>query len=236
MDQLATVTERILWLEKHHFGGRRKFARKIQCSHVTISHLAAGRNQPSEALIQKIINNLGVRSEWLLDGEAPVFSHPNSTTGEDPRLIPIARQLLPGPPAEHRQLLGPTAFPVEWPIYTPDLYAIQVKDCVAAFRPSSEHLKSEDLLFVASSENTPVRESALIVCRSPAGLALMRTKDLDSASKEATRAASLKKYGRPPKRADFSGPQPKKFATRHSPSDTRRSEIVGIVVQLVRAF
>lgn len=105
----TTPQARVKWLvEQLHSGNRSKFAEAIGVSHTAVSQVVAGQ-PPGRKFLEAVARNLMVSPEWLLTGAGqPTVG----SAGRANAYIPMARMLLPGPVAEHQDLLrgqvGPT--------------------------------------------------------------------------------------------------------------------------------
>lgn len=68
------MIERIMKIMEHEDLIASKFAEEIGIPHSTISHLLAGRNNPSLNLVTKILERFpSINSDWLLFGKGNMF-------------------------------------------------------------------------------------------------------------------------------------------------------------------
>ena len=106
-DDLGTTTLRVRWLVETRFRGNRSaFAAAIGLTHSAVARVFKDR-APGRKMLEAIVANLQVSSEWLISGLGQPFRQPTAVA--PPVWIPVSTELLPGPVAEHRGRLASSA-------------------------------------------------------------------------------------------------------------------------------
>src|SRR5687768_2969655 len=82
-----------------YFGGSRSaLAAAARVPLTNIVKVVTGQQAPGRQLLETITKNTDANPTWLLTGEGPPLRS---------SAIPVARELLPGAPGNHTELLGP---------------------------------------------------------------------------------------------------------------------------------
>src|SRR5262245_13871744 len=113
----STPAARVAWLLETRFRGNRSaFAEAVDVSHTLIGKVAAGQ-APGRKLLTAIVQSLPVNPAWLLTGEGQPYLAPPDLGGR--RGLPLSRNLLPGPPLAHQELLSGDWVEVPSPLFAP---------------------------------------------------------------------------------------------------------------------
>ena len=99
--QNPSPAERLQYVLSAKFAGSQSaMAKAIGCSQSYISRVLAGHTAGGPKLLRALTKVPGINSHWALTGEGKPF--PTATQS----LLPLAKQLLDGPPANADQLTG----------------------------------------------------------------------------------------------------------------------------------
>ena len=109
----VTPADRVAWLLLNVWSGNvRRMALDLGVSHSVISKIANGRQGPGQRVLAAVAAHPKVNPIWVYEGQGePLLAADQGRLGEC-RPVPIARVLLPGPPADHRGMLTGMSFPV----------------------------------------------------------------------------------------------------------------------------
>lgn len=106
---------------------QRDFARRVGCSHSTIAKIANGQRDPGKDIMDRIAQLPCVNPQWLESGIGrPLRFQPP----EEHLLIPVARSLLPGIPADNSKSLTSEQIALPLSLYQPTRYAIRAIDAI----------------------------------------------------------------------------------------------------------
>lgn len=141
---LSPLAERFLLLMELLAGGsQRSFASMVGCSQAAISKIARGQHQPGKQLMQRVLALPNVNGDWLTTGSGePLLAPPPDHRQQ----VPVAVTLLPGPLADHRDLL--TGRTVRSGLCRNGVYAVEAKECAPAAHDPDERIRHDDLLLV----------------------------------------------------------------------------------------
>lgn len=81
--QSASVIDRIKYLIKLTRHTQASFSARIGVDPASLSRVLGGKNTPSEGFINRIVVNMGVSKDWLVDGSDVPFPRQNKNTGSD---------------------------------------------------------------------------------------------------------------------------------------------------------
>jgi transcriptional regulator with XRE-family HTH domain len=142
-------------------GNASDMARDLGVSKAALSRVLNGAQAAPTALLLALAGYPGVDAGWLLTGVRPPHR---------PVAVPIARDLLPGPPGEHPGAITPFTVAVLPPTDAPAdrLYAVLVRDGAPYAGHPRTGLRAGDCLVVAAG-----RPAAARVGR-PGGLLVVR--------------------------------------------------------------
>lgn len=102
-------------------GNARKFARAYDCPQPTVSKVVNDQQPPPNRLLIAVAQDPRINIRWLLTGSGePLVSLPTPLS-EDGWLLPVAKSLMVGEPADNWELLD-GAFPVAKPFFSPTRY------------------------------------------------------------------------------------------------------------------
>ena len=127
-------------------------ALQIDVSPGLMSRVLAGLVPPSKKLLQAIAQQPQVNAQWLLTGKGtPLQTQPQVLT-DIGAIVPVAKQLLPGPPLESEDLLSHRFVSVLRAFYSATTYAIVVESCNCDQEwLTREFLKPDDTLIIETS-------------------------------------------------------------------------------------
>lgn len=81
--QSASVTDRIKYLIRLTRHTQASFSARIGVDPASLSRVLGGKTPPSEGFINRIVVNMGVSKDWLVDGSDVPFPRQNKNTGSD---------------------------------------------------------------------------------------------------------------------------------------------------------
>jgi hypothetical protein len=101
----ATPGGRVRWLLANVWQGNRlAMAEDISVSHTAINKVASKAREPGRRLLAAIAGHPKVNPAWLLTGQGAPLLEAADDARDKP--VPVARQLLPGPPQQNAELLS----------------------------------------------------------------------------------------------------------------------------------
>ena len=130
-------------------GSQREFARLVGCAQPVISRIVTGQQQPGKKLLERIAKVDGVDRKALMATRRPSLEMVEAAKS----MVPIARCLLDGLPAERRERLTDRAVGVSPLVYRPTLYAVSAEACEPAFSDEVERMHKNDLLLVDADKD-----------------------------------------------------------------------------------
>ena len=145
----STPAERVTWLlEKIWDGNRSEMGRAVGCSHSVLTKIATGQQGPGARLLSDIASHPKVNPAWLLAGEGEPLLAERTDSPAEGWPIPVARQLLLGPPDENRSLLSGEFFPAAGAYYRPSRYWLEVQRADPIARDKTSKITEGDLLLM----------------------------------------------------------------------------------------
>ena len=150
----SSPAQRVIWLlEQVWNGNRSEMGRAIGCSHSVLTKIAAGQQAPGRHLLTAIAAHPKVNPTWLMSGEGEPLLAERSDSPAEGWPLPIARQIIVGPPAQYRTLLSGEHFPVTGAFYQPSRYWLEIQPSDPITRSRHNLAKDGDLLLM---ETDPV--------------------------------------------------------------------------------
>lgn len=154
VSDLKAIGERLQRVIDHTAGGnQRAFADKTGVTPSMLSRITRGIQTPPYALLELCVAKMGVNATWLLTGHGEPFG--NSAE----HLLPIATELLPGPPSSNYSLFR-GAHPVISGLYSPTRYVYVVSPDDAVVRDAAAAIHPHDLLII-DGDTSSIRDGAL---------------------------------------------------------------------------
>lgn len=125
----GTVRERFCFYVDTLFGGnQRRTAEYLGCSQAVISKIILGKQNPGGRVLDLMAQHPKVNPAWLLTGEGePLLAEKKSATDQG-WPVPIAEELLPGPPKEYSNHLTGQMEYVAGSLYRETAYFYVVRD------------------------------------------------------------------------------------------------------------
>jgi hypothetical protein len=141
-------------------GNRSMMGRDLHLSQPVVSRVLAGLHPPSAKFLEALANWPGVNRDFLLAGVGEPLIEPGTESNRG-LYLPVAAELLPGPPNENPELLTGVGFPVAQAFYTPSSYWLRVTREMAVSR-SSESIVPDDLLLLETNKVWTRRKKAVL--------------------------------------------------------------------------
>lgn len=139
------LRERIAQLCTSLWGGNAsQMAKELQISQPVASRVLRGGQPPSAKLIENLARDPRVNLAWLLRGEGA----PGDREAGCGVPVPIAKQLLPGPPADHAHLLSGDFFGLAPNYYRESRYWLEIQPTDPVLTSEIVRLKPRDLLLM----------------------------------------------------------------------------------------
>ncbi|QJW93123.1 helix-turn-helix domain-containing protein [Frigoriglobus tundricola] len=141
-------------------GNNSRMGRELgNISHPVISRVLAGDQPPPGKLLEALAKWPGLNVRWLFAGEGEPLSERGLGAGGG-HFSPIARELLPGEPGQHPELLTQTSLPVAAAFYSTTAYWFPVPKGHALTKDTRAKLAAGDYLLIETSPNWTLRELA----------------------------------------------------------------------------
>lgn len=141
-------------------GNNSRMGRELgHISHPVISRVLAGDQPPPGKLLEALAKWPGLNVRWLFAGEGEPLSERGLGAGGG-HFSPIARELLPGEPAQHPELLTQTSLPVTTAFFSPSAYWFQVPKGHAVTKGQGARTAAGDYLLIETSPNWTRKQSA----------------------------------------------------------------------------
>lgn len=150
----ASIRQRFLYLLENLWGGNRaQMAIDLGFSHTAINNIANGIRDPGRRVLEELAKHPKVNASWLMNGEgAPLLEGREIGRPEGAWHLPISRQLLPGPPQQHREKLTDNTLAVAPSEYRADRYLLEIlRDQPIVQSP--EKIAIGDLLLMETVDN-----------------------------------------------------------------------------------
>lgn len=166
----STPSQRVRWLlDRVWEGNRSEMARAVGCSHSVLTKIAAEQQDPGRRLLTAIASHPKVNPGWLLSGQGEPLLAERPDAPPEGWPIPIAKQVLPGPPDLHRDLLSGEHFPVAGGFYRPTRYWLEIQRGDLVAKSDEVRIDAGDLLLMETDENwrrqIPMVDERLCVVR-----------------------------------------------------------------------
>src|SRR5262245_51242544 len=153
----STAPERVEWLLKTVWRGNQSLmAREVGCGPSVISKIVARQQDVGTRLLMKIATHPSINPGWLLSGEGDPFLSANVVTPPatpDSMQLPIAKQLLSGPPEFHHELLSGEKFPAPAPYARSTAYWLELQSEDPIVQHGGHNLRAGDLLLMETDVN-----------------------------------------------------------------------------------
>jgi hypothetical protein len=153
----STPAQRVTWLLSTVWHGNQSLmAREVGCVQSVISKIVAGQQHVGSRLLMRIATYPSLNPTWLLTGEGEPFLPvvtPGPGTEEGATDLPIARQILPGPPELHRKLLFEERFPTAAADIRSTRYWLELTGDQPIVRHGGHSLRADDLLLMETDAN-----------------------------------------------------------------------------------
>ena len=133
-------------------GSQRAMAQRVEFSPGLVSRVLAGHVPASGKLLQAIARLPEINGQWLLKGEGEPFQTKPQVLTDIGAVVPVAKQLLSGPPLESEELLSHRFVSVMRAFFSSTAYAIVVASCKCDQElRTREFLKPDDTLIIETS-------------------------------------------------------------------------------------
>lgn len=168
-------------------GNNSRMGRELgNISHPVISRVLAGEQPPPGKLLEALAKWPGLNVRWLFAGEGVPLGEQGLGAGGG-HFSPIARELLPGEPGRHPELLTQTSLAVATAFYSPTAYWLPVPKGHAITKGSGAKTAAGDYLLIETSTDWTRRQDAyadrlcVFAVRHPPGriLAAVERGDID---------------------------------------------------------
>jgi hypothetical protein len=140
---------RVLWS-----GSQRKMAEDLSVSQALISKVVRGERAPGSKLIDAVANHPRVNRLWLHEGQGEPLRAEHREAPADEYWVPIARVILPGPPADNVGLLAGHRVPVAASYFASSRYLLEIQADDAVVRVSKLKIAPGDLLLMETNGAT----------------------------------------------------------------------------------
>lgn len=258
--KLAGENQRVRYLLDFLFDGNQsKMADALGIPQPVISRVVTGKLRPGKQLIAALTGHPKVNPAWLATGKGdPLLAAEASSSEGWP--VPVASCLLPGRPADCKMMLKPIVHYVPGATYRDSLYAVKAHGCVPRDITEPLHILPDDLLLIESDPAAWVTNIGSLNGRLTAvrfevdgvqeivlrevqvtGQAAKRTLTVLSVpqirerlAREAQAEKDRQDYGR--EQRDVMMRDESSTQSKSKRSMIEQSQIVGLVVQLVRNF
>jgi len=162
------VCHRIDWVLRTDYSNKLTvMAQAIGVPKAVLSRVVNGQ-APSAQLLEGIARLGTVSAHWLLTGEGDARNQPAVGAA----FVPLARDLLGGPPDVHRELVGPLGFPAASPLRLVAPYWYRISEGSPATRREGEPTQAGDYLLIetdpAGTRSARLLAGKLIVLHNPA--------------------------------------------------------------------
>lgn len=145
-------------LDQVFAGSQRAMAQSLGVSAPLISRVLSGDMDPSRKLIHAISELPQVNSQWLQAGKGKAIQRRPQILIDRGSLVPLARQLLPGPLIENEDLLNSVFVAIPRAVFSESSYAVRVDDVLKAGQckptfPVEQNLITTDYLIVETGRD-----------------------------------------------------------------------------------
>jgi hypothetical protein len=148
-DRLRLIADRL-------YGGNKSgLARAIGCSHTAVNKIIAGTQEPGAWLIGKLAEvHEEINVRWLLTGKGEPFLSASETDHGAGWPLPVAGELLPGPPEENAdRLKGASTFPVAGDQFRTSRYFLCVPSTMPIVKDVYLGVRAFDFLLLESNRD-----------------------------------------------------------------------------------
>jgi hypothetical protein len=141
---ISPLARRIDVLAERLWGrNKSKMKKDLGISHPVLSRVLRGLQEPPGKLLEALAKWPRVNARWLFLGEGEPLSERYLWAGGG-RFLPIADCLLPGPPADHPQLLTGTSLPVADAQFSETAYWFRIPPDCPILRAKGHRVKKGD--------------------------------------------------------------------------------------------
>lgn len=116
-----------------------------------ISRVLSGVQAPPAKLLEELAKQPGINVRWLLLGEGEPLSDRGLGWGGG-NFCPVARELLPGPPQVHAELLSGATWPVASAYYSSDAYWLPIPEGHPLTAVKGGAVQDADLILIETAE------------------------------------------------------------------------------------
>lgn len=141
----ATPGERVKWLLADRWAGSRSaMARAIKMSLAGVVKVVTAQQEPGRQILTAIVESTDVNAHWLLTGQGEPYTA---------SAIPIVDQAIPGPPAEHPDLLSADKIGNLGGNYSSTQYWLRIGAKEPIAHDPSEKVKQGDLILIETDRS-----------------------------------------------------------------------------------
>lgn len=145
-DDVEELRKRIRCVMDQAFAGsQRAMAQSLGVSAPLISRVLSGDMDPSRKLLHAISELPQINTQWLEAGKGKPIQRRPQILVDRGSLVPLAKQLLPGPLTENEDLLNPVFVAIPRAVFSESSYAVRVDDVLKAKQCESKFFAKQDL-------------------------------------------------------------------------------------------
>jgi SOS-response transcriptional repressor LexA len=137
-------------------GNQSAMAKDIECSQPLLSKIIHGKQEPGRSLLERIARYPGINSSWVLSGQGQPRVEP-----EDVQSLPVAYEVLPGPPLDHLRRLQPERYAVPEAFYRPTRYWLRLRGDQPVVKLRNQGIVHGDLILLETDQNV-IHSKAII--------------------------------------------------------------------------